>query len=139
VERVTGIGGVFFRARAPDELGAWYEEHLGVSRPPSDYGDAEWWQDDGPTVLGPFEADTDYFGRREQAWMINFRVRDLNAMVVQLRRAGIAVDVDPKTYPNGRFARVADPEGNPIQLWEPAGHSARRPGTPPSPAPDPAT
>ncbi len=52
-------------------------------------------------------------------WMINFRVRNLDAMIAQLRGAGITVDVDNENYPNGRFARLADPEGNPIELWEP--------------------
>ena len=74
----------------------------------------------GPTVFAPFSSTTSYFGRPEQQWMINFRVRDLDAMVAQLRRAGIDVTVDPETYPNGRFARLKDPEGNPIQLWQPA-------------------
>jgi catechol 2,3-dioxygenase-like lactoylglutathione lyase family enzyme len=67
----------------------------------------------------PFSADTKYFGRPEQAFMVNFRVRNLDAMVSQLRRAGIEVEVDPKTYPHGRFARLNDPDGTPIQLWEP--------------------
>ena len=63
--------------------------------------------------------DTGYFGSREQAWMINFRVRGLDAMVEQLRKSNIEVKVDPENYPNGRFARLHDPEGNPIELWEP--------------------
>ncbi len=71
-------------------------------------------------MFAPFSVDTDYFGRDEQQWMINLRVRDLDAMADQLRGAGIDVEVDPEPYPNGRFARLADPEGNPIQLWEPA-------------------
>jgi predicted enzyme related to lactoylglutathione lyase len=70
-------------------------------------------------VVAPFPADTDYFGRKEQTWMLNFRVRNLAAMVEQLRKASIAVEVDPETYPNGRFARLTDPEGNPVQLWQP--------------------
>lgn len=80
--------------------------------------DGSWWQDGGPTVFSPFADDTDYFGRAEQAWMINFRVQDLDAMVIQLREANIEVAVDPEDYPNGRFARLSDPEGNPIQLWQ---------------------
>lgn len=116
---MAGIGGFFFRAEDPAALAAWYAEHLGVARTPTSYDEQPWTQEAGPTVFGPFSADTDYFGRPEQAWMINFRVPDLDAMVVQLRAAGIAVEVDPQTYPNGRFARLADPEGNPIQLWEP--------------------
>ncbi len=75
------------------------------------------WQEAGPTAFAPFPADSDYFAR-EQRWMINFRVRNLGAMVKQLQAAGVAVKVDPEEYPNGRFARVHDPEGNPIELWE---------------------
>ena len=73
----------------------------------------------GFTVFAPFPNDTKYFGRPEQQFMINFRVRSLDAMVAQLRKAGITVTVDPQAYPNGRFARLHDPEGNPIELWEP--------------------
>lgn len=119
MERVTGIGGFFFRATDPKALSEWYERHLGVSRTPETYAQEPWQQDAGPTVFGPFAKDTRYFGAAEQQWMINFRVRDLDAMVAQLRRAGIDVEVDPQSYPNGRFGRLKDPEGNPIQLWEP--------------------
>jgi len=119
MERVTGIGGFFFRAADPKALADWYERHLGVTRTPESYSVEPWRQDAGWTVFGPFAADTKYFGRPTQQWMINFRVRDLDAMVAQLKRAGIAVEVDPEIYPNGRFARLQDPEGNPIQLWQP--------------------
>jgi glyoxylase I family protein len=120
MERVTGIGGVFFRARDPLALGRWYADHLGIDVPPPSYDERPWWQEAGPTVFAPFSADTDFFGRDEQTWMINLRVRDLDAMAEQLRAAGIEIEIDPEPYPNGRFARLADPEGNPIQLWEPA-------------------
>ena len=118
-ERVAGIGGFFFRAEAPAALARWYEAHLGVSLTPTRYDDQPWTQEAGPTVFGPFAADTAYFGDPAQQWMINFRVHDLDALVAQLRAAGIEVEVDPETYPNGRFARLDDPEGNPIQFWEP--------------------
>jgi glyoxylase I family protein len=118
MEKVTGIGGFFFRASDPKTLADWYERHLGVSRTPTSYKEQPWRQEPGFTVFAPFAQDTKYFGRPNQQWMINFRVRDLDAMVTQLRRAGISVDVDPEVYPNGRFARLQDPEGNPIQLWE---------------------
>lgn len=117
-ERVLGIGGLFFRAADPAALAAWYHTHLGVTPVPPDYDQLPWQQAAGATVFAPFPANTDYFGRAEQSWMINFRVRNLAAMVAQLRAAGIAVDVDPETYPNGTFARLQDPEGNPIQLWQ---------------------
>jgi glyoxylase I family protein len=118
-ERVAGIGGVFFRAKDPKALADWYERHLGVTRTPSDYGQQPWTQEAGPTVFAPFAQSTKYFGRETQQFMMNFRVRDLDAMVKQLQSAGIEVKVDPTTYPNGRFARLHDPEGNPIELWEP--------------------
>jgi predicted enzyme related to lactoylglutathione lyase len=118
-ERVTGIGGVFFRARDPKALAEWYEKHLGIPRVPTDYETQPWMQLAGPTVFAPFASTTKYFGRAEQQWMMNFRVRDLDAMAEQLRAAGIEVKVDSTVYPNGRFARLYDPEGNPIELWEP--------------------
>ena len=121
MERVTGIGGFFFKAQDPTGLGKWYEKHLGVNLPPKSYDESPWIQENGPTVFAPFSADTDYFGRESQMWMINFRVDNLEAMVSQLRVAGITVAVDTENYPNGRFARLQDPEGNPIQLWEPKG------------------
>lgn len=120
MERVTGIGGLFFRSQDPEALAGWYEEHLGVLRVPTSYDAMPWQQEAGPTAFAPFDESTDYFGSPDKVWVINFRVRDLDAMVEQLRAAGIAVDVDTETYPNGRFASLKDPEGNPIQLWQPA-------------------
>lgn len=122
MERVDGIGGLFFRASDPAAMADWYETHLGVKKTPESYDEKSWWQEKGPTVFAPFEADTDYFGDASRQWMINFRVRDLDAMVVQLEKAGIAVDVQDETFPNGRFAHLSDPEGNRIELWEPAGN-----------------
>ena len=119
MERVTGIGGFFFRSADPKALAAWYERHLGVTAIPASYDSDPWRQEAGWTAFAPFSADTKYFGRPTQQWMINFRVRDLDAMVAQLTGAGIKVDVEKEVYPNGRFARLEDPEGNPIQLWEP--------------------
>jgi glyoxylase I family protein len=119
MEKVTGIGGFFFRSKDPAALNEWYEQHLGVTAVPKTYDGEPWSQEAGDTVWAAFSQDTTMFGRPEQQWMVNFRVRDLAAMVTQLRAAGIAVEVDPETYPNGLFAQLADPEGNPIQLWEP--------------------
>jgi glyoxylase I family protein len=119
MHRVTGIGGLFFRAKNPDVLAQWYKEHLGIDLTPSDYGQQPWTQSAGPTVFAPFAMNSDYFGDLSKQWMINFRVSDLEAMVKQLRDAGIVVTTDPENYPNGRFARLHDPEGNPIELWEP--------------------
>ena len=110
---------MFFRANDPPTLGQWYRDHLGIDLVPADYNQQPWRQEAGPTAFAPFPNDSDYFGRPEQKWMINFRVNDLDAMVAQLRAADIHVKVDAETYPNGRFARLHDPEGNPIELWEP--------------------
>lgn len=121
MEKVLGIGGFFFRAENPAELAQWYANNLGVDLAPQDYDTPPWQQQTGLTVFTPFPKDTDYFGKPELQWMINFRVRDLDAMVAQLRKNGVEVTVDEENYPNGRFARLTDPEGNPIQLWEPVG------------------
>jgi glyoxylase I family protein len=119
MERVTGIGGFFFRARDPEGLAAWYEERLGVTGVPQSYGSEVWRQQEGATVFAPFPQDSQMIGPPEHTWMINFRVDDLDTMVDQLRQAGEPVEVDPQRYPNGRFAELSDPEGNRIQLWQP--------------------
>jgi predicted enzyme related to lactoylglutathione lyase len=119
MEKVLGIGGLFFRARDPSGLAEWYRENLGITPTPTNYEEPTWEQEAGPTVLNPFAEDTDYFGDRNRMWMVNFRVRDLDAMVAQLHAAGISVEVDQQQYPNGRFARLHDPEGNPVELWQP--------------------
>lgn len=124
METVDGIGGFFFRARDPAAIACWYRDNLGISLVPSDYSQQPWQQSAGPTAFAPFPADTNYFGSPKQTWMINFRVRDLDAMVSQLRAAGINVGVDAENYPNGRFARLSDPEGNPIELWQPKDQSS---------------
>lgn len=120
MEKVTGIGGLFFRAHDPATLARWYQEHLGVAPVPSSNGESAWQQEAGPTAFSPFPETSDYFGDPHRAWMVNFRVRDLDKMVAQLRAAGIEVKVDPQAYPYGRFARLHDPEGNPIELWQPS-------------------
>ena len=120
MEKVAGIGGLFFRAHDPKALGNWYEQHLGIALTPTTEGAAVWQQEAGPTVFSPFPETTKYFGDPNKVWMVNFRVRDLDKMVAQLRTAGIEVK-DPESYPNvGRFARLHDPEGNPIELWQPS-------------------
>src|SRR5262249_27968509 len=119
MERVEGIGGFFFPAKDPKKMAEWYETNLGVGRGPPNAGATPWRTTAGTTAFAPFKEDTSYFGDRRLQWMINFRVRDLDKMAAQLRERGIAVDVDSQVYPNGRFARLADPEGNPIQLWQP--------------------
>ena len=113
---VTGIGSVAFRARDPGALAAWYAENLGVSG-----GEMGLWdQEAGPTVFSPFAADTDYFPAEKQ-WMLNFRVDGLDALKADLESKGIEVIANPEwDAPGvGRFARIFDPEGNQIELWEP--------------------
>ena len=121
MEKVAGIGGLFFRAHDPVALGRWYMEHLGITPTPKSEGDPAWQQEAGTTVFSPFPETTKYFGDPQKVWMVNFRVRDLDKMVAQLQSAGIEVKVDPQSYPGiGRFARLHDPEGNPIELWQPS-------------------
>jgi glyoxylase I family protein len=134
MQKVTGIGGVFFRSRDPNALARWYIEHLGVDAF-SEETDGPWWQEEGPTVWSPFPADTDYFGRPDQAWMVNFRVRDLDAMLAQLRDAGVTVDAEIQVLDGiGRFSWATDPEGNRIELWEPAPEASVRLTRPPEAA-----
>jgi predicted enzyme related to lactoylglutathione lyase len=118
MERVLGIGGFFFKSKDTAALKAWYATHLGITPTPTKEGDPSWSQEAGDTVFEPFAETSDYFGRAEQRFMLNFRVRDLDAMVKQLRDAKIEVKVDEPS-PFGRFARLHDPEGNPIELWQP--------------------
>jgi len=114
---VTGVGGLFFRARDPKALQAWYREHLGIGPGDSDW---YWQQQSGPTVFMPFQADTDYFPAERQ-WMLNLRVRDLDGLLAKLGDSGITAETraewdSPET---GRFARIQDPEGLQIEVWEP--------------------
>ena len=119
MEKVTGIGGIFFRAKNPELLARWYEEHLGVSPIPKCDDATPWKQEAGATHFAPFDAETEYFGAKSQSWMINFRVNDLDAMIKQLEGAGIEIVLDTDNNPNGNFARLHDPEGNPVELWQP--------------------
>lgn len=115
--KVTGIGGVFFRARDPAALAEWYVTHLGVGS--TEAPAPPWAQEAGMTVFAPFPADTDYFPA-DRAFMLNFRVSDLAEMIARLEAAGIAVETRAEWDGEyGRFARIHDPEGNPIELWEP--------------------
>ena len=118
MERVVGIGGVFLRARDPERLRAWYAEHLGFDV--QDWGGQAFVAAGGDqTVWSIFSAQSEYFPRK-QAALVNYRVRDLDAMLTQLREAGVAVDEKVDEDPNGRFAWGTDPEGNRFELWEPA-------------------
>jgi len=117
MERVLGIGGYFIRATDPAALSAWYRECLGLDVDENGL----WIQETGPTVFAAFEADTDYFGSRRQQSMLNVRVRDLDAMLAQLRSHGAEVAAETEDMDDvGRFGWVTDPEGNRIELWQPA-------------------
>jgi predicted enzyme related to lactoylglutathione lyase len=120
MEKVAGIGGFFFRAKDPKALGQWYQDHLGIAFTPAGSGGGVWKQEAGPTAFRPFPEASKYIGDASKVWMVNFRVHDMNKMVAQLRAAGIEVK-DPESYPNvGSFTHLHDPEGNPIELWQPA-------------------
>ena len=120
MEKVLGIGGVFFKARDPQRLAAWYRDHLGL---PVQGEYAEFPAPVQPDLQAKctwaaFPADTDYFGPAEAAFMINYRVANLDRMLEQLRRAGITI-VKTEDYDYGRFAWITDPEGNRLELWQP--------------------
>ena len=123
---VLGMGGFFFRAKDPDALTAWYREHLNIgvgcnAEGGGDPDDWYWQTQGGPMVFAPFKADTDYFAA-DKSFLINLRVSDLEGMLEQLNAAGIAIITNDEwdTPETGKFARIHDPEGNAIELWEPS-------------------
>jgi predicted enzyme related to lactoylglutathione lyase len=117
MERVVGIGGYFLRAADPAALGAWYRDCLGLDADENGL----WSQEAGPSVFATFDSGTDYFGSRTQQTMLNFRVDDLEAMLVQLHAKGADVAEETMDMEGvGRFGWVTDPEGNRIELWQPA-------------------
>ena len=118
MQKVNGFGGFFFRAKNPEGLAKWYLDHLGINPAPTDLNMAPWVTGAGVTVFSPFPADTDYFSA-DKTFMFNFRVTDLDAMLAQLRSKGIEVCDESEMDNIGRFARIHDPEGNVIELWEP--------------------
>jgi len=139
VERATGIGGLFFRSDDPAALARWYREALGIDTFSEGGEDGVWSQEAGPTVWAPFPRDTTYFGGSGQTWMVNLRVRDLDAMLAQLRDQGVTVHGDVQVMPGiGRFGWADDPEGNRFELWEPdaaASASDAPPAIEPAPRP----
>jgi predicted enzyme related to lactoylglutathione lyase len=117
--KAVGVGGIFLKAQDPKALSAWYATHLGI--PTQDGGSLVF---DGPesagmTVFAHFPQDTDYFGDGGQQVMVNFRVDDLDELLVQLAAAEVRIDPKREDYPYGRFAWIWDPEGNRVELWEP--------------------
>ncbi len=126
MEKVTGIGGIFFKVRDPERMSAWYREHLGMDAEDG-HADFVWREHDRPddrpdeigrTVWSLFPADTDYFGPARPAFMVNYRVSNLDRMLAQLRQKGVSVE-KIEDYDYGRFAWITDPEGNRVELWEP--------------------
>jgi len=122
--KVTGIGGVFFKARGDHAaLAAWYQEHLGMTleawggailRWPEDTA-----EDEGLTVWNVAPMDTRWFSPSESALMINYRVDDMAGIVAQLREGGVEIIQGPESHENGKFAWIMDPDGNKVELWEP--------------------
>jgi predicted enzyme related to lactoylglutathione lyase len=124
MKRVTGIGGIFFQARDPVALRAWYKDHLGIDV--LDWGGAAFtWADQagnpvkGTTIWSIGPADGYYFAPSTAPFMINYRVADLAALLAALRQEGC--DVLDKTEDSefGKFGWVMDPEGNKVELWQP--------------------
>lgn len=119
MEKISGIGGIFLRARDPHQLAAWYQQYLGISIDAGQTYGCLVVKADDMTVWSTFSQDTDYFGNRQQQCMVNYRVSDLDAMLAQLRAAGAVVDDNIQDEDYGRFGWAADPEGNRFELWQP--------------------
>lgn len=121
VQRVTGIGGVFFKSDNPAALRDWYNKHLGLNT--DNYGCTFWWKDkqgnDASTQWSPFAADTNYFEPSHKQFMQNFRVYDLDNLLASLKDEGVTIIGEPQAYDYGKFGWIVDPEGNKIELWEP--------------------
>lgn len=124
MQRVTGIGGVFFKSPDPKALGDWYKRHLGI--PVEDWGGFAFrWKDErnpqgeGTTVWSPFKAETTYFAPSTAPFMVNYRVADLHALLAVLRAEGVQIEGEMQESEYGRFGWVLDPDGNKIELWEP--------------------
>jgi catechol 2,3-dioxygenase-like lactoylglutathione lyase family enzyme len=121
--KVLGLGGVFFRARDPAALAAWYREHLGFDV--HDFGGAFGAMfafgehEPGCQLWTAFPADTPYFGSADQPQMLNFRVADLDGLLAQLRAGGVTVDEEVQRSEHGAFGWCVDGEGNRVELWEP--------------------
>jgi predicted enzyme related to lactoylglutathione lyase len=118
-QSILGIGGIFFKARDPAALAAWYREHLGVPVAAADATHAVFTEQQATTVWSTFPADTTYFAPSTAPFMVNYRVADLVAMLAQLRAAGVPVDDRIEESEFGRFGWATDPEGNRFELWQP--------------------
>ena len=121
MKRVTGIGGIFFKTKDPENMKAWYREHLGIIPDADGYVSFKWREEDDPeriglTVWSPFRDDTTYFEPSSASFMINYRVDDLHTLLNQLRDEGVEVADQIEEYDYGRFGWIMDPEGNKIEL-----------------------
>ena len=124
MKRVTGIGGIFFKAKDPKALGQWYQTHLGLDVQAWGGVAFPWATADNPggagtTLWNPFSADTTYFAPSAASFMVNFRVHDLHALLAALRAEGCEVDSKVEESEYGKFGWVMDPEGNRVELWQP--------------------
>lgn len=123
MKKVSGIGGVFFKCKDPQMVKDWYARNLGVVS--DQYGaNFEWRQADDPsktgiTVWSPFPGDTKYFDPSGKDFMINYRVENIEALVGELKSAGVTILDEIASYDYGKFVHILDPEGNKIELWEP--------------------
>ncbi len=124
MKRVTGIGGIFFKTADPKKTQEWYKTHLGLDTSP--YGAKFDWREDadtvkkGYTLWSPFPDKTNYFEPSTKDFMINYRVENLEALVEELKKEGVTVLDKIETYEYGKFVHILDPEGNKIELFEPA-------------------
>ena len=123
MKKVTGIGGIFFKSKDPKKITAWYQKHLGLETNP--YGAVfNWCQDDdfkkkAETQWTPFDEKTTYFEPSGRDFMINYRVENLEALVIELKKEGVTIVDEMQTYSYGKFIHILDYEGNKIELWEP--------------------
>ncbi len=124
MKKVTGIGGVFFKAQDPEKIRQWYKDHLGIDA--GAYGATFEWREDadpekkGATAWNPFSDKTKYFDPSAKDFMINYRVENIEALVEELKKEGVTILDDIATYDYGKFVHIMDIEGNKIELWEPA-------------------
>jgi predicted enzyme related to lactoylglutathione lyase len=123
MEKVTGIGGVFLKAKDVKFLTAWYQKHLGIDFGNNSYVDFKWLNKEpdkpGNTVFSFFKEDTTYLNPSEKPFMINFRVNDLDRLLEELKRDGVKIIGEKEEYEYGKFGWIMDPEGNKIELWQP--------------------
>ncbi|MCB0569843.1 MAG: VOC family protein [Phaeodactylibacter sp.] len=121
MKRVTGIGGLFFKAKDPKALQAWYEKHLGLPVTPDGYIVFEWGRQGemGHTVWSAFPEHTTYYAPSDKPFMFNYRVENLAGLLNVLREEGVEVVGEIEAYDYGKFGWIMDPEGNKIELWEP--------------------